>query len=150
MMMIIIDRVLVNHSLQTLELICAALLAMIVFEMILGHLRRIFMAIATTRIDSRLNLFILDRVLKLPMDYFERNPTGRTLGKLGKVWQIRSFLTGQLFGAFLDTVPLLGIIPVMFFLEWRLTLFVLALAGVIFVIVMSFMPAIGRRHHMFG
>ena len=143
MVMIVIDRVLVNHSLATLKLLLVALLALIIFEMVLGYLRRVFMEIATTRIDGRLNLFILDRVLKLPMDYFEHNPTGKIMSKLGRMWQIRNFLTGQLFGAFLDTVPLLGLIPAMFILEWRLTLYVLAIAAIIFVIVVSFMRPIG-------
>ena len=56
------------------------------------------------------------------MDYFEHTPTGRTLSQVGEVWRIRNFLTGQLFGAFLDAVPLLGLIPAMLILEWHLAL----------------------------
>ena len=144
--MIVLDRVLVSHSFSTLNLVVGVILIMLAFETILGYLRRVLTQVATTRIDGRLNLYIVEKLLKLPMDYFERNPTGKTLGKLGQIWLIRNFLTGQLFGAFLDAVPLLGLIPAMLILEWRLSLMAFALAGVIFFIVLAFMRPMGKRH----
>jgi subfamily B ATP-binding cassette protein HlyB/CyaB len=142
--MIVLDRVLVNRSLTTLSVIVGAILIMLLFETILGYLRRYLTQVASTRIDGRLNLYILERLLKLPMDYFERTPTGRTLGKLGQIWRVRAFLTGQLFGAFLDAVPLVGLIPAMVILEWRLSLVAFVLGGLIFAIILVFMGPIGR------
>jgi subfamily B ATP-binding cassette protein HlyB/CyaB len=142
--MIVLDRVLVNHSLSTLNVIVGAILIMLLFETLLSYLRRLLTQVATTRIDGRLNLYIVEKLLKLPMDYFEHNPTGRTLGKLAEIWKIRNFLTGQLFGAFLDAVPLLGLMPAMLILQWRLALMAFALAGIIFVIVLTFLKPIGR------
>ena len=144
--MVVIDRVLVNHSYPTLEVVSAAILVMIAFEMALGHLRRVFTQIATTRIDGRLNIYILDKVLKLPMDYFERNPTGRILSKLGQLGQVRHFLTGQLFGTLLDAVPLIGILPALLILDWRLSIFVLTLTAIIFVIVLVFLKPMAMRY----
>jgi ATP-binding cassette subfamily B protein len=146
MFMTVLDRVLVSHSYSTLNVVVGALLVMMVFETILAFLRRVLTQVATTRIDGRLNLYIIEKLLKLPMDYFEHTPTGRTLGQLGEVWRIRNFLTGQLFGAFLDAVPLLGLIPAMLILEWRLALMAFALAGIIFLIVMVFLKPIGRLY----
>jgi ATP-binding cassette, subfamily B, bacterial HlyB/CyaB len=144
--MIVLDRVLVNNSISTLNVLVGAILIMLLFEMVLGYLRRIMTQVATTRIDGRLNLYIVEKLLKLPMDYFEHTPTGRTLSKLGQIMQIRHFLTGQLFGAFLDAVPLIGLIPAMLILNWRLALIAFALAGVIFLIVMVFMKPMTRLH----
>jgi ATP-binding cassette, subfamily B, bacterial HlyB/CyaB len=144
--MIVIDRVLVSHSYSTLNVLVGAILLMLVFESVLGYLRRVLTQVATTRIDGRLNLYIVEKLLKLPMDYFERNPTGRTLGKLSNIWLIRSFLTGQLFGAFLDAVPLLGLVPAMLILEWHLALMAFALAGIIFVIVMLYLKPMAVRY----
>ena len=144
--MIVLDRVLVSHSFSTLNVLVGAIMVMLVFETILGHLRRLLTQVATTRIDGRLNLYIVEKLLKLPMDYFERNPTGRTLGKLNEIWKIRNFLTGQLFGAFLDAVPLIGLVPAMLILEWHLALMAFVLAGIIFVIVMLFLKPIGRLY----
>lgn len=145
--MIVLDRVLVNQSQATLHVLTGAILLMLVFETVLGYLRRVLTQIATTRIDGRIHLYLVEKLLKLPMDYFERTPTGRTLGKLGEIWKIRQFLTGQLFGAFLEAVPLLGLIPAMLILEWRLALMAFVLAGCIFIIVMLFLKPIGRAYH---
>ena len=144
MMMMVIDRVITNHSVSTLKVVAGAISIMIVFEMIVGYLRRHLIQIVTTRIDARLNLYIIERLLKLPMTYFEQNPTGITLGKLSQIFKIRHFLTGQLFGAFLDAVPLIGILPAIFYLEWRLALLTIVLTVIIFLILYFYMPSIGR------
>src|SRR5579862_1074866 len=143
---IVLDRVLVSHSYSTLDVLVGAILMMLVFETVLNYLRRVLTQVATTRIDGRLNLYIVERLLRLPMDYFERNPTGRTLGKIGNIWMIRHFLTGQLFGAFLDAVPLLGLVPAMLILQWQLALMAFGLVGIIFVIVLSFMKPLAVRY----
>jgi ATP-binding cassette subfamily B protein len=145
--MIVLDRVLVNRSYATLNVIVGAILIMLLFEAVLTYLRRKLTQVATTRIDGRLNLYVVDKLLKLPMDYFERNPTGRTLNKIQQVWRIRNFLTGQLFGAFMDAVPLIGLVPAMLILEWHLSLIAFALAGIIFVIVMLFLKPISRKYY---
>jgi ATP-binding cassette subfamily B protein len=144
--MIVLDRVLTNHSLSTLIVIAGALLLLIAFEVVLGYLRRMFTEIATTRIDARLNIYIFETLLKLPMEFFERNPTGVIAGKLGNIWHIRRFLTGQLFGTFLDAVTLLGLVPALLVLDWRLSAIVFALAGTIFLIVYFFLRPLGRLH----
>lgn len=144
--MVVLDRVIANQSHSTLIIIGAVYLVMIVFEMALSYLKRVFTDITTTRIDGRLYLHIMDRLLRLPIDYFEHNPTGMITSKLYQVWRIRNFLTGQLFGTFLDAVPLIGLIPAIFILQWRLALWVLALTGIIFVIVVLFIGPLNRRH----
>jgi ATP-binding cassette, subfamily B, bacterial HlyB/CyaB len=144
---IVLDRVLVNYSYSTLNILVGAILFLVTFETILSYLRRILTQVVTTRIDGRLSLYIMEKVLKLPMDYFERTPTGRIITNLSQVWQIRNFLTGQLFGVFLDAVPLLGLIPVMLIIEWHLALVAFALGGIIFAIVMLFLKPMRRLYH---
>ena len=144
--MIVIDRILVNRSYSTLKVLAGGILIMLLFETVLTYLRGALTQVVTTRIDGRLNLYLMERLLKLPMDYFEHNPTGRILNKLAQVWQIRNFLTGQLFGAVLDTVPLIGIAPVLLILEWRLALLAFVLAGVVFVTVMVFLKPLSRLY----
>lgn len=143
---IVLDRVIVNQSYSTLEVVAGAVLMLIMFEMALGHLKRLLTQVIATRVDGRLNLYVFEKLLKLPMDYFERNPTGMITSKLSRVSQIRQFFTGPLLNAFLDAIPLLGLIPAMLILEWRLALFVFAMTGVIAVIVTVFMPRIAERY----
>jgi ATP-binding cassette, subfamily B, bacterial HlyB/CyaB len=142
---VVVDRILANHSWSTLKVVTGALLLLIAFEAVLGYFRRRLVEVATTRIDARLSLYLVERLLKLPIDYFERNPTGRIMSNVSRMWHIRRFLTGQLFGTFLDAIPLLGLIPVMLFLNWRLTLLVLALAAVVSLIVYAFSKTLTKQ-----
>jgi len=143
---IVLDRVLVNNSYSTLNVVVGGVLILIVFETILTYLRRILTQVVTSRIDGRMSLYIMEKLVKLPMEYFERTPTGRITTALHQVWLIRHFLTGQLFGAFLDAIPLVGLIPVMLLIEWHLALMAFALGGIIFAIVILFLKPVGRLH----
>jgi subfamily B ATP-binding cassette protein HlyB/CyaB len=146
MFMIVIDRVIVHHSYSTLAVIAAAIGLMILFETILSFLRRVLTQVATTRIDGRLNLYLMEKLLKLPMDFFERNPTGVVTYKIGRMWEIRHFLTGQLFGVFLDAVPLVGLIPALLILQWRLALLTFVLTGIIFIVIVAFIKPMARAY----
>lgn len=144
--MIVVNRVLVNQSMSTLQVLAGAIVLMIFFETVLGFLRRRLIEVATARIDGRLNLYVMEKLLKLPMDYFERNPAGQTMSKINRLWQIRNFLTGQLFGTILDAVPLIGLIPALFILNWQLASLVLVLAGIVFLIVLMFVKPLSRKY----
>jgi ATP-binding cassette, subfamily B, bacterial HlyB/CyaB len=141
---IVLDRVLTNNSYSTLNIITGGLLILMVFETILSYLRRILTQVITTRMDGRLSLYIMEKTLGLPMEYFERTPTGKILANLSQVWQIRHFLTSQLFGALLDAVPLIALIPILFLIEWHLAFIALGLGICIFLVVVSFLKPIGR------
>jgi ATP-binding cassette, subfamily B, bacterial HlyB/CyaB len=144
--MVMIDRVLVNHSESTLEILTIVIVAAIFFETLFGFLRRQLSWLTTSRIDARLNIFIFDRLLNLPMSFFERQSTGRINGKLAQVWRIRDFLTNQLFGTLLDSVTLAILIPVLFILNWRLSFLIVALAVLMFVISIVFLPGLRARY----
>jgi ATP-binding cassette, subfamily B, bacterial HlyB/CyaB len=144
--MVMIDRVLSNHSLATLQVLGVVIVAMIGFETIFGYLRRHLTWIATSRIDARLNIYVFDKLLNLPMSFFETMPTGMINARVGQIWHIREFLTQQLFGTLLDTVTLLVLLPVLFLLNWKLAIFVLVLAFLVLVVYMAFLPALRGRH----
>lgn len=142
--MIVMDRVLVNHSVSTLEVISGGLVLVILFEVALTYVRRTFMEVTATRIDGRLNLYMMRKLLSLPMDYFERNPVGQTMSRLASLWKVRGFLTGQLFHTLIDAVMLVVLLPVLFWLNWRLSLFVLIMALGITVVIAVFLAPMGR------
>ena len=144
--MIMIDRVLTNHSISTLEVLGIIVVALIGFETIFGYLRRHLIWVATSRIDARINLYVFDKLLNLPMSFFERVPTGMINAKLGQIWHIREFLTGELFGTLLDTVTLFVLVPVLFLLNWKLACMVIALALLVLGVYLMFLPGLRRRH----
>ena len=144
--MVMIDRVLVNHSESTLEILSVVVLGAILFETVFGFLRRQLSWLATSHIDGRLNIYIFDRLLNLPMSFFERMSTGLINGKIGQVWKVRNFLTEQLFGTLLDSVTLAVLVPVLFILNWKLSFFVVALAFLMFLVSFLSLPGLRVRH----
>ncbi len=137
--LVVLDRVLVNKASSTLIAVVFILFTMIGFEMVLTYLRRLFTQVTAARIDGRLNLYVMERLMRLPMDYFETTPVGHTTSKVYKVYNIRNFMTGELFDTFLDAVTLLFIIPILFVLNWMLAFWVLVLGAAIFFVVLGFL-----------
>ena len=142
--MIMIDRVLYNHSIPTLQVLGAALVLMIGFETIFGYLRRSLVWITISRIDARFNLHVFDKLLNLPMSFFESMPTGMINAKINQIWHIRHFMSEELFGTVLDSFTLVILVPVLFLLNWKLAFFVLILAIVVLGVYIAFLPALRR------
>ena len=143
--MVVLDRVINYKSFSTLGVITVALIAVTLFETTFGYLRRLMILIASSRIDARINLHVFDKLINLKMSYFEKTPTGVISGKIGQIWKVRSFIMMQVFGTLLDSVTLLVLLPVLFYLNWKLTFYVLGLAFGILGIYIAFLPEGGRR-----
>jgi ATP-binding cassette subfamily B protein len=142
--MVMIDRVLANHSMSTLQVLGVALVAMVAFETTFAYLRRGLIWIATTRIDARLNLYVFDKMLNLPMSFFEKVATGLISSKISQIWHIRQFMSTELFGTVLDSLTLFILLPVLFFLNWKLAILVIVVALSILGVYIAFLPALRR------
>ena len=144
LVMSVIDRVVVHHSMSTLVLLSVILGIITAYETLLGFTRRELVQVVSTRVDARLNLHVFNRLLSLPLDYFEKNPAGQINYRVAQVWKIREFLTGKLMGTFLDMFTLVILLPFLFWMEptlaWIVLVCALAIAGVI----LLFLPALRR------
>ena len=74
---------------------------------------------------------MFNRLLRLPLDYFERHPAGETMYKISQIHQVREFMTGKLLTTFLDLITLCVLLPFLFWLNAPLAWIVLACACVI-------------------
>lgn len=148
LVMTVVNRVMVYKSLSTLALVAVLLAIFVGYETLLGYARRLIIAVLAVRIDTKLNLHIFNRMIRLPLDYFERNPAGDTLHRLQAVYQVREFITGKLLSTFLDFITLMVILPVLFYLSSTLTWLVIASACVLTIVILVFLgpvsAAIGR------
>ncbi|WP_237152754.1 peptidase domain-containing ABC transporter [Oryzibacter oryziterrae] len=144
--LVVIDRVLVHHRVSTLFVLAIAVAVVLVFDTLIGYLRRTMTAIATAKVDARVSLQIFEKMTRLPIDFFERNSTGVIAHKLGEARRVRTFITGQLLGAVLDTTSLLILIPAMFFLNAALTMYVLTIAVLMAIVIMVYMGPIKRAY----
>jgi subfamily B ATP-binding cassette protein HlyB/CyaB len=139
------DKVIYYGSLNTFAVLCAGMALIIAFETIFGFLRAFLLLQITTRVDVRISEYVFDRVLKLPIDYFERTQVGMISRDMNEIWKIRNFLTGQLFGTVLDSMTLLVFLPVMFFFSPLLTALVIAICGLIVLWLIAMLPVYRRK-----
>ena len=144
--MMIADRVLVYQRLSTLWVLGIGVAFLLVFDTAFGFLKRYLVAIGTARIDARLNIYMFNRLIGLPMDFFERTPTGQITYNIQQIWRIRHFLTGQLFGVTLESINLVVLLPVMFLLSPTLTFMTLGIATVMFLVVAVYIRPLGRAY----
>jgi ATP-binding cassette, subfamily B, bacterial HlyB/CyaB len=144
LVMAAVDRVLTHQSMSTLALIALILAVTAAYETIMGYARREIVEVMSTRLDARLNLHVFDRLLALPVDFFERNPTGDTTHRISQIFKVRDFLTGKLVGTFLDIFTLVVLLPFLFWMSASLASMVLVASTLVAFIIVAFLPAIRR------
>lgn len=142
---LVIDRVLVHHSLGTLYVLVVGMAFVILFDATFTFLRQYLILFATNKIDSRVNVKTFNKLVSLPMDYFEKNSAGVILKNMSQTEKIRNFLTGQVFTSILDTVSLVIFLPLMFFYSPPLASIVLLFTILICIGTGSVLPIIRGR-----
>jgi ATP-binding cassette, subfamily B, bacterial HlyB/CyaB len=128
LMMAVVDRVLVYQSWGTLTLLFIAIAIIALHDTLLGYAQRSLLAVAAARIDTRMSLFVMQRILRLPQDFFEKMRVGEITSSAFSVNKVQEFLTGPVFKAILDLITLLVLLPVLFWINTTLTWFVLGCA----------------------
>ncbi len=126
MVQVIIDKVIVQNSTDTLQVLGVFLLVIAVFEAVLTALRTYLFVDTTNRIDMVLGSEIIDHLLRLPLRYFDKRPVGELSSRVNELENIRKFLTGTALTVVLDAVFSVLYIVVMFIYSWLLTLVALA------------------------
>ena len=139
MVMTVMDKVITHHSYSTLILVSVILAIMILYETLLGHARRLIILVVGVRVDAKLNLHVFNRLIRLPLDYFERHPAGETMYKVTQIHQVRQFITGKLMSTFLDMITLAILLPILFWLNATLAWIVLVCAALILLIIVAYL-----------
>ena len=122
---VIIDKVITQRSLDTLQVLGLALVVVTLLEGVLGALRTYLFTETSNRIDLRLGAEVIDHLLRLPLSYFDRRPVGELGTRIAELEKIRNFLTGQALSTVLDAALSVIYIVVMVAYSWLLTLIAL-------------------------
>ena len=112
---VVIDKVLVHRGLTTLDVLIVGLLAVAVFEAVLGGLRTYVFAHTTNRIDVELGARLFRHLLALPIAYFEARRAGDSVARVRELENIRNFLTGSALTLLIDLVFTVVFVAVMFY-----------------------------------
>ncbi|KXV08669.1 ABC transporter ATP-binding protein [Gluconobacter oxydans] len=140
----VVDRVVNYHSMATLISLTGFVIILSFYEILLTYARRELSLILSTRLDARISLHAFNRLLALPLEFYEREQTGEILGRFMAVFKVRDFLTGQLMSTLLDLFTLIVILPILFVMSATLAWMTLAAAGCIGLIVVVFLPPVTR------
>jgi ATP-binding cassette subfamily B protein len=143
---VIIDKVIAQRSLDTLQILGMALVVVTLMEGVIGSLRTFLFTDTTNRIDLRLGAEVIDHLLRLPLGYFDRRPVGELGSRIAELEKIRNFLTGQALMTLLDAAFSVIYIIVMALYSWLLTIIALAVLPIQIALTLLGAPLFRRQY----
>ena len=145
MIQVIIDKVIVQNSQDTLQVLGIFLLIIALFEAVLSTLRTYLFVDTTNRIDMSLGSEIIDHLLRLPLRYFEKRPVGEISTRVNELENIRQFMTGTALTVVLDSIFSVVYIVVMIIYSPILTMVALGIIPIFILMTVIFSPLIRRQ-----
>lgn len=121
----VMDKVLLHHTLHTLDVLVILLVAVALLESALGLIRIYTLEHIAARIDSKLGCQLYRHLLALPLVYFQARQCGHIVARLGEVETLRDFLSAQTLGALMDTLFFAVFTAALFYLSPPLAVVVL-------------------------
>jgi subfamily B ATP-binding cassette protein HlyB/CyaB len=139
--------VLVHKGFTTLHVLAIGMIALAVFDAVLGGLRTYLLSHTTNRIDVGLGAQLFRHILALPLSYFEARRVGDTVARVREVEHIRQFLTSHSVTVVLDVFFTVVFLVVMWLYSPMLTLVVMASLPCYALLSVAITPAIRARLH---
>jgi len=144
---IVVDKVLANSAIQTLNALFIAVACALVFNAFMEYLRSYLLLFATNKIDINTATKTFRHLMRLPIDFFERVPSGVLLKHMQQTERIRGFLSGNLFFTFLEATTLVVFIPFLLLYSVRLTMVVIAFSVMMAIVIGLLIKPFQRRLH---
>ncbi|WP_441279246.1 type I secretion system permease/ATPase [Tardiphaga sp. 172_B4_N1_3] len=111
---VVVDKVLVQRGMSTLDVLVVGLLAIALFETILAILRTYLLSHTANRIDVELGARLFRHLLALPIGYFQARRVGDSVARVRELETIRTFLTSSSLAIAIDLFFTLIFIAVLF------------------------------------
>jgi ATP-binding cassette, subfamily B, bacterial HlyB/CyaB len=125
MFQVVIDKVLVHKGLTTLDVMIIGLVAVSMFEVVMGGLRTYIFSHTTNRVDVELGAQLFRHLLALPLNYFASRRVGDSVARVRELESIREFLTSSSVTVVIDLFFTIVFLVVMYFYSMALFLIVL-------------------------
>lgn len=145
MFQVIMDKVLVNRTFNTLAVVGVTLFISSTFEVVLTALRNYIFSHTTNRMDVELGARLFRHLIALPLSYFGVRRVGDTIARVRELENIRNFLTGQALTAVIDLFFSIVFVAVMCFYSVWLTIVVVLSLPVYGGISFALIPALRQR-----
>ena len=135
----IVHRIVGTHAIAVLKLACAAVLAIAVLDAICTYAEKYLTTSVAQWISYDLRLTIYAHIQKLSLAFHDNKRTGDLISRVtDDIEAIQSFIMNGLLGVLINAMTLVGMIAVMFWLNWKFTLIALSVVPILFVVVYSY------------
>ncbi len=142
---VILDKVLVNRTIATLDVLAFAFIVVAIFELILNLSRNYIFIHTTNKIDAKLGAKLFRHLFKLYYVYFENRQVGNIVARVRELDRIREFITDKSVSVLIDAFFSVVFLVVMFIYSVKLTFISLAFLAIIAVIYVCITPELRAR-----
>ena len=142
---VVIDKVLVDRGLTTLDVLAIGFFVVITFEVLLTGLRTYLFSHTTNRIDVELGSMLYKHLLKLPLSFFANSRVGQTVARVKELENIREFITGTSLTLALDVLFSFVFIALMFFYAPLLTWIIIGTIPCYLILSILITPTLRKR-----
>jgi ATP-binding cassette, subfamily B, bacterial len=128
-----------TDKMAILEFACVAVLAIAVLDAICSYGEKYLTTSVGQWVSYDLRLTIYSHIQKLSLAFHDQKRTGDLISRVtDDIEAIQSFIMNGLLGVLINAMTLLGMVGVMFFLNWQFTLIALSVVPILFAMVYSY------------
>ena len=142
---VILDKVIVNRTMTTLDVLAVAFIAVAIFECILNLTRNYIFTHTANKIDAKLGAKLFKHLLALPFIYFESRKVGNIVNRIRELDNIRDFITNKTVSVLIDLFFSFVFVAVMFLYSVKLTLIFISFVMIIGILYLTVTPELRRR-----
>jgi ATP-binding cassette, subfamily B, bacterial len=126
-------------KLAMLKFACLAVLAIAALDAIASYLEKYLTTSVAQWVSYDLRRRVYSHIQKLSLAFHDQERTGDLISRVtSDIDAIQSFITQGLLGILINLITLVGMVAVMFYLDWRFTLIALSVAPFLFAVVYSY------------
>lgn len=141
---IILDRVVVQKSISTLNVFAVGLLLFGIWGLIMSAVRQYLLSYFSNRLDLTLVSGFIRHTMALPMRFFESRRVGDIITRVQENQKIQQFLIGQVVLAWLNLITGFVYLGLMLYYNWQLTMLVLLMVPPIVALTLGSTPFLRR------
>lgn len=142
---VILDKVLVNRTIATLDVLAFAFIVVAIFELLLNLSRNYIFIHTTNKIDAKLGAKLFRHLFQLYYVYFENRQVGNIVARVRELDRIREFITNKSVSVLIDAFFSVVFLVVMFIYSVKLTFISLGFLAIIGVIYVMITPELRQR-----
>ncbi len=141
---IILDKVVVNKSLTTLNVFALGVLLFGIWSVLLSGIRQYLLSYLSNRLDLTMIGGFINHALLLPLKFFETRHVGDIITRVNENQKIQRFLLNKVVLAWLDFLMGFVYLGLMLYYNWQLTLLIVALIPPIMLLTLAATPLLRK------